>query len=85
MQGVILQTKKNGYMKYFRRMIEHFIPVNEKEWLQVRNIFNKVFVKKGTIVHQEGEIFSDIWLIFNEIYSRGQRLAVRNILHIPFG
>lgn len=44
-------------------MIEHFIPVNDEEWLQATKIFKKVSVKKGDIVHQAGKVFSDIWFV----------------------
>ncbi len=50
-------------MNYFKKMIEHFINVNDKEWLQAKEIFNTVSVKKGTVVHQAGEVFSTIWFI----------------------
>ena len=50
-------------MKYFRKMVESFILVSEKEWLQASKIFNKISVKKGTVIHQEGDIFSEIWFV----------------------
>jgi len=50
-------------MKYFRKMIEHYIPVNNDEWAHACKIFNKKSIKKGTVVHRAGEIFSDIWFI----------------------
>ena len=50
-------------MKYFRKMIEHYIPVNDDEWAYACGIFDTKHVKKGTTVHQEGEIFREIWFI----------------------
>ncbi len=50
-------------MKYFRKMIEQFITVNDKEWQRACEGFTKVTVKKGAIVHQAGDVFKDIWFI----------------------
>lgn len=50
-------------MKYFRKIIEHYIPVNDDEWAYVCEIFDKKHVTKGTIVHHAGDVFSEIWLI----------------------
>lgn len=52
-------------MKYYRKMIEHFISVNDTEWNNAVEIFNEVSVKKGTTVHRSGEIFSNIWFVKN--------------------
>ena len=50
-------------MKYFRKLVEQYISVNDKEWSLACDRFNKVSVKKGTIVHLAGNVFSDIWFI----------------------
>ncbi|KZN67552.1 Crp/Fnr family transcriptional regulator [Pseudoalteromonas luteoviolacea] len=50
-------------MKYFRKMIEHHIPVNDDEWACACEIFDIKHVKKGTMVHRAGEVFSEIWFI----------------------
>jgi len=50
-------------MKYFRKMIEHFIPVNDDEWTHACEMFELKRVKKGTRVHQAGEVFGEIWFI----------------------
>ena len=50
-------------MKYFRKLVEQYISVNDEEWSLACDGFNKVSVKKGTIVHQAGDVFSDIWFI----------------------
>ena len=50
-------------MKYFRKLVEQYISVDDKEWSLACDGFDKVSVKKGTIVHQAGDVFSDIWFI----------------------
>ena len=50
-------------MKYFRKLVEQYISVDDKEWSLACDGFNKVSVKKGAIVHQAGYVFSDIWFI----------------------
>ena len=50
-------------MKYFRKLVEQYISVDDKEWSLACDGFNKVSVKKGAIVHQAGDVFSDIWFI----------------------
>ncbi len=52
-------------MKYYRKMIEHFVPVTDKEWTEVTKIFREVRVKKGTLIHRSGDIFDDIWFVKN--------------------
>jgi len=50
-------------MKYFRKLVEQYISVDDKEWSLACDGFNKVSVKKGAIVHLAGDVFSDIWFI----------------------
>ena len=50
-------------MKYFRKLVEQYIYVDDKEWSLACEGFNKVSVKKGAIVHLAGDVFSDIWFI----------------------
>jgi CRP-like cAMP-binding protein len=50
-------------MKYFRKMIEHYIPVNDDEWADTCEILDIKHVKKGTTVHHAGDVFSEIWFI----------------------
>ncbi|MDK2596849.1 Crp/Fnr family transcriptional regulator [Pseudoalteromonas obscura] len=50
-------------MKYFKKMIEHYIPINDDEWADACAIFDIKHVKKGTRVHHAGEVFSEIWFI----------------------
>ncbi|KGJ93994.1 putative transcriptional regulator, Crp/Fnr family [Colwellia psychrerythraea] len=44
-------------------MIEHYIPVNDDEWAYACKIFDMKHVKKGTMIHYAGDVFSDIWFI----------------------
>lgn len=50
-------------MKYFRKLVEQYISVDDKEWSLACDGFNKVSVKKGSIVHLAGDVFGDIWFI----------------------
>lgn len=50
-------------MQYFRKMIEHFVPVTDTEWHEATQLFKQVTVKKGEIVHHSGKVFSEIWFI----------------------
>jgi CRP-like cAMP-binding protein len=50
-------------MNYFKKLIEHFITIDDEEWLEAKGIFKKTSVKKGVVVHQAGEVFSNIWFI----------------------
>ncbi|KZN48303.1 Crp/Fnr family transcriptional regulator [Pseudoalteromonas luteoviolacea] len=50
-------------MKYFRKMIEHYVPINDEEWSHACDLFDIKYVKKGTTVHHAGDVFSEIWFI----------------------
>lgn len=50
-------------MKYFRKMIEQFINVNDDEWAYICGKLKKVEVKKGTVIHYAGDVFSEIWFV----------------------
>lgn len=50
-------------MKYFRNMIEHFVPVTNTEWADAIKMFKMVTVKKGEVVHHSGDVFREIWFI----------------------
>ncbi|MCG7536543.1 Crp/Fnr family transcriptional regulator [Pseudoalteromonas sp. OOF1S-7] len=50
-------------MKYFRKMIEQHIPVNDDEWDAACSMFETKHVKKGTTVHRAGDVFSEIWFV----------------------
>ncbi|KZN44881.1 Crp/Fnr family transcription regulator [Pseudoalteromonas luteoviolacea NCIMB 1942] len=44
-------------------MIEHSIPVDDDEWASACKIFDIKHIKKGTMVHHAGEVFSEIWFV----------------------
>ncbi len=44
-------------------MIEQFIEVENNEWDYVCSKFKKVTMKKGDVVSNAGDIFSEIWII----------------------
>ncbi|MDK1286268.1 Crp/Fnr family transcriptional regulator [Pseudoalteromonas umbrosa] len=44
-------------------MIEHYIPVNDEEWSHACEFLDVKYIKKGTIVHHAGEVFSEMWFI----------------------
>ena len=50
-------------MKYFRKMIEQFIYVNDDEWADICGKLKLVEVKKGTTIHHAGKVFSEIWFV----------------------
>lgn len=50
-------------MKYFRKMIEHYIPLDGEEWANACRIVDIKHVRKGTMVHRAGEVFGEIWFI----------------------
>ncbi|WP_125781730.1 Crp/Fnr family transcriptional regulator [Pseudoalteromonas rubra] len=50
-------------MKYFRKMIEQHIPVNDDEWNTACKMFDVKHVQKGATVHRAGDVFSEIWFI----------------------
>lgn len=50
-------------MKYYRKLIEQFISINDEEWLDALKLFKTVEVKKGELIHRSGDIFKDIWFV----------------------
>jgi len=50
-------------MRYFRKMVEQFIGVEDDEWNYISSKFEKIVVRKGDIIHNGGDIFSQIWFI----------------------
>ncbi len=60
---VVILNQEHDSMKYYRKMIEQFVPVTDKEWADAIKIFREVQVKKGTLIHRSGEIFSEIWFV----------------------
>lgn len=50
-------------MKYFRKMIEQFITVEDAEWSNISGAVKKVTVEKGAVIHRSGDVFSDIYFV----------------------
>jgi len=50
-------------MRYLKKMIEHYICVQDDEWNFIESKFEKIEIKKGDIVHHAGDIFSEFWFI----------------------
>lgn len=50
-------------MRYFKKLIEQFVSVSDSEWNQVTELFSLKHVKKGEIIHREGDVFKEIWLV----------------------
>lgn len=50
-------------MRYLRKMIEQVISVNDDKWVLACSKLTKRTVKKGEVIHQSGEVFSEIWFI----------------------
>ena len=51
------------FMKYFKKMIEHFITVDDDEWNSICAKLTTVTVSKGTVIHRSGSVFSEIWFV----------------------
>lgn len=51
------------HMKYFRKMIEQFIKVDDDEWAYIGGKLKQIEVKKGEVIHYAGEVFSEIWFV----------------------
>jgi len=50
-------------MRYLKKMIEQYISIQDDEWNFVVSKFEKRVMKKGDIVHNAGDIFSEFWFI----------------------
>ncbi|MCF6288997.1 MAG: Crp/Fnr family transcriptional regulator [Proteobacteria bacterium] len=50
-------------MKYFRKLIGELVAINNDEWTDFCTKFTKVEVKKGTMIHNAGEVFKEIWFV----------------------
>ena len=50
-------------MKYFRKLVEQYIIVNDKEWDAICAKVKKRKVLKNTLIHRSGEVFADIWFV----------------------
>jgi CRP-like cAMP-binding protein len=50
-------------MRYLKHLIQQHIHINENEWQALSARFQKVSLKKGTIVSHAGDIFEDFYFI----------------------
>ena len=50
-------------MKYLRKMISHYVAVTDIEWEEFSKKCRRKKLKKGTVVHCAGDVFSEIWFI----------------------
>lgn len=50
-------------MRYFRKMIEQFVGVSDKEWEIFCGKLKQVTIEKGETIHHSGEVFSDIYFV----------------------
>ncbi|RXK13080.1 Crp/Fnr family transcriptional regulator [Halarcobacter mediterraneus] len=50
-------------MRYLKKLITKHINIAENEWDELTSRFKKVEVKKGTIISNAGDIFSDFYFI----------------------
>ncbi len=50
-------------MRYLKKMIEQHVSIDEDEWSYICLKFKKRHIKKETIVHRSGDIFSELWFI----------------------
>ena len=50
-------------MRYLKKLITQHINIEEKEWKKLTSMFKKVVVKKGDVISNAGDIFSDFYFI----------------------
>lgn len=50
-------------MKYLKKLITQHINIEEQEWQELTSKFKKVVVKKGDIISNAGDVFSDFYFI----------------------
>ena len=50
-------------MRYLRKMISHYVDVTDVEWHEFTKKCTRKTLKKGTVVHHAGDVFSEIWFI----------------------
>lgn len=50
-------------MKYLKKLITKHISIDEQEWNELTSKFEKVIIKKNTIISSAGDIFSDFYFI----------------------
>jgi len=50
-------------MKYLKKLITQHINIEKQEWQELTSKFKKVVIKKGDIISNAGDIFSDFYFI----------------------
>jgi len=50
-------------MKYLKKLITQHINIEEQEWKELTSMFKKTVVKKGDVISNAGDIFSDFYFI----------------------
>ena len=50
-------------MKYIKKLISQYIDIHKDEWGELTSRFKKVSLKKGVIISNAGDVFSDFYLI----------------------
>jgi len=50
-------------MRYLKKLIQNYINIDKKEWLEICSKFKKVKFKKGDIISCSGDIFEDFYFI----------------------
>ena len=50
-------------MKYLKKLISQHIDIEKDEWREITSRFKKVSIKKGTVISNAGDIFSDFYFI----------------------
>jgi len=50
-------------MRYLKKLITQHINIEKQEWQELTSKFKKVVVKKGDIISNAGDIFSDFYFI----------------------
>lgn len=50
-------------MRQLRTELEKHIMISDEEWAYIEGKFKAKSAKKGEIIHQAGDIFSEVWYI----------------------
>ena len=50
-------------MKYLKKLISLHIDIEKQEWQQLKSRFKQVLIKKGEVISNAGDIFSDFYFI----------------------
>jgi CRP-like cAMP-binding protein len=50
-------------MKYLKKLITQHINIEKQEWQELTSKFEKIVIKKGDIISNAGNIFSELYFI----------------------